>query len=1034
MNKFDSVESVASSFYLEDIESRRESIEILNNINKGTFIEFKYEEYQTLFDEVIKIDIDDLKNKILDFLTSSNEEIKIIFETKRNNYKNQLQEKIFSNLYNKVELEEEIDLLYSEGLNDLDDNSTNLILKNIDEIIEKIKEHLIKESSRLLDEATSYSNNYNIFIQRLNQYKNRIYNEFYSIIHSIINEFYITIKQKFYTNYIEKHLDELYELTKKEKFCQKNFLNISINLKEAMDEDIELLILQYKNWAINHINFLNGKRLQHLNELFLFEQLKNEISNKIDELYKTILLPALAKKAIYNSGDEGVSDYDFSETIINDIDYFFNITINETEDQIDKMKGNKFEIEEDWKNPDFSQVKRKLFEHIINDFKNFSDIYKNKEINDFYNFMSTNMHNNFKQIIDNFIPSFGKDYFENLLKYNEIQKIKSLYGNLKYSLGITLTYYIFLTYSNSMALLPVDLVIKMMTLNHIESLVDKKNDELISLLYSKFEEFLELSKNNLVDIYINYIRKDISLKEDFNSNIIDLLSSILENKRYTFEDEYINMMNTYIKNPFIEQYIKTLNESTDDMLNFIFENKEVFRIELEGLLIMDEDKEKVLNRIDTKINDTLNLVEEIQVYFKSFKISKEIEDFLDNFAEKNIISLHKEIKKIFDDDTKYLILDNLQINSENYTKAYLSENIESKLNQTFILFKDSFFYKINESLYKYGTTDKAYLTNLDKEIINSSNGRNRRLEEIQEGFTDLRLENTFKSLKASSQLVKQEIQTLDLFSNFEDKIKKYMNTIKEQYEIAKNSIKDRKYTEEISNKLYEKLEELKNLSISYYNNVKIKYDKTKEYLENSIIKIDKLIEKSSNITFTTINDKYKEIKNNFTKINNTIENRDKKEPIIESNTNYQIEIESYEMILNNEFLFDIILEDGKYKLKGVSINRNRPRSIFIHFSSVLDSCPNKEKEMTVNLNNISSIVDLEFDSSSLKTFITKKYNFIEYSIDNKFYNGTQEINTVSIGNIHVQKFICKKELMDPPLGEKYREEVPAKKGTITDLL
>ena len=133
------------------------------------------------------------------------------------------------------------------------------------------------------------------------------------------------------------------------------------------------------------------------------------------------------------------------------------------------MKGNKFEIEEDWKNPDFSQVKRKLFEHIINDFKNFSDIYKNKEINDFYNFMSTNMHNNFKQIIDNFIPSFGKDYFENLLKYNEIQKIKSLYGNLKYSLGITLTYYIFLTYSNSMALLPVDLVIKMMTLNHIES-------------------------------------------------------------------------------------------------------------------------------------------------------------------------------------------------------------------------------------------------------------------------------------------------------------------------------------------------------------------------------------------------------------------------------------------------------------------------------------------------------------------------------------------------------------------------------------
>jgi hypothetical protein len=341
---------------------------------------------------------------------------------------------------------------------------------------------------------------------------------------------------------------------------------------------------------------------------------------------------------------------------------------------------------------------------------------------------------------------------------------------------------------------------------------------------------------------------------------------------------------------------------------------------------------------------------------------------------------------------------------------------------------------MNESLYKYGTIDNVYLTNLDKEIINVSNGRNRRLEEIQEGFTDLRLENTFKSLKASSQLVKQEIQTLDLFSNFEDKINKYMNTIKEQYEISKNAIKDRKYTEEISKNLYQRLEELKELSISYYNKVKIKYDKIKEYLEDSIIKIDELIEKSSNITYTTINDKYKEIKNNFKQINNKIVNSDKIEPITNSSQNSQIEIVISEMILNNEFLFDIILEDSKYKLKGQSINKNRPKSIFIHFSSIIDSCPYKEKEMTINLNNISSIVDLEFDSSSLKTFITKKYNFTEYFIDNKFYNGTQEIHFVSFGGISVKKYVCKKELVEAPLGEKEREIVPTKSGTVIELL
>ena len=1027
LNKYDSLESVSSSFYLENMENGREMNELLNNFN----IEFKNEEYQTLFDEVLKIDIDDLKNRILDFWSSSNEEIKRIFETKRNSYKNQLQEKIFSIFYNKIELEDEINLLYSEGLNDIDDNSKNLILKYTDEIIEKIKEHLIKESSRLSDESTSYSNNYNIIIQRLNQYKNKIYDELYSIIHSATNDFYIEIKQKFYTNYLEKYLDELYESIKKEKFSEIYFLNNSISLKEVIEEEIELLTLEYKNWAMNHINFINEKKIQSLNELFSFAELKEEINNKIDDLYKTILLPTLQKKAIYNSGDEGVSDYDFSETIINDIESFINTKNNDAKVQIEKMKGNKFKIEKDWKKPDFSNINKDIFEDIINDFNiNFSSTYKNKELNDFYNVMSTNLENNFKKILDNFIPSFGKDYFERLLKYNEIQKIKSIYGNIQYSLGITLTYYMFLTYSNSLDSLPEDLEIKIMALNNIELLAQKKNNELLSLLYSKFEDFLEETKNNLVDIYINYIKEDNSLKNDFNTNIIDLLSSIIEKNRYIFEDDYINMMNTYIKNPFIEQYSKALKESNDDMLNFIFENKEQLRTELEDQLSLD--KEETLHSIDIKINDTLNLVEEIQKHFDSFKISKEIEDFLNNFAEKKILSLHQGIKNIFDDKTKY-ILDNLNKNSENYKQSYLSENIESKLNQAYMLFKDSYFDKMNETLNKYGTTDNIYLTNLEKEINSVSNKRNRRLEEMQESFPDLRLENTFKSLKASSQLVKQKIQTLDLFSKFEVNINKYINNIKEQYEISKNSIKNKNFTEEINIKLYEKLEELKEYSISYYNNFKIKYDKVKDYIEDSIINVDKLIEKSSDISLKVINDKYKEIKNNFKQINNKIENTKKIEPItinkIESNINYQIQITFNEMIINNEFFFDINLEDGKYKLKGQLINKNRPKSFIVDFAKKKGKCIFERKEMTIKLKDISSIVDLEFYSSSLKTIITKKDKIPEYSIDYKYYKDIEVNEKVIFGNTQVPKIVCIKEL-----SKEFSETIPAKSETITEYL
>jgi hypothetical protein len=309
---------------------------------------------------------------------------------------------------------------------------------------------------------------------------------------------------------------------------------------------------------------------------------------------------------------------------------------------------------------------------------------------------------------------------------------------------------------------------------------------------------------------------------------------------------------------------------------------------------------------------------------------------------------------------------------------------------------------------------------------------------MQEGFPDLRLENTFKSLKASSQLVKQKIQTLDLFSKFEDKINNYINNIKEQYEIIKNSIKNKNFTEEISTKLYEKLEELKEHSISYYNNFKIKYEQIKDYLEDSIINIDKLIEKSSNITYKVINDKYKEIKNNFKQINNKIENTKKIEPItinkIESNINYQIQITFKEMIINNEFFFDINLEDGKYKLKGQLINKNRPKSFIIDFATKKGKCAFEGKEMTINLNSISSIVELEFDSSSLKTSITKKDNIPEYTIDYKYYKEIEINEKVNFGNTPVPKIDCKKELIVTPVGKKDRETIPAKYETITEKL
>ena len=293
-------------------------------------------------------------------------------------------------------------------------------------------------------------------------------------------------------------------------------------------------------------------------------------------------------------------------------------------------------------------------------------------------------------------------------------------------------------------------------------------------------------------------------------------------------------------------------------------------------------------------------------------------------------------------------------------------------------------------------------------------------------------------MKSSSQSAKQQIQTLDLFSNFDEKINKYINIINEEYEITKISITKRKYTEEITIELNKILDELKEISILYYDKFKKNYNKAKEYIEDSILKIDKLIEKSSNITNNAINDKFQEIKKNYHTINDNNENNQENHiNLVDSFGKYQIHIKIDEIIKKNKFYFEIINENGIYKLKGQSINGNRPKSFSIDYSSKVGICVEKGKELTIRLDNISSIVDLEFDSSLLVASIIKRYNFSEYFISYTFYNETQISSNTTIGGIKInkQKGSCIRKLItELSEGEKDNEKISSKSGTVEDSI
>ena len=76
--------------------------------------------------------------------------------------------------------------------------------------------------------------------------------------------------------------------------------------------------------------------------------------------------------------------------------------------------------------------------------------------------------------MDDFIPSFGVDFFERILKFNEIQKINLLYRHLKHSLAQTITYYIVTASIHESIHLPIDIKLKLFNLNDLDSTVKIK--------------------------------------------------------------------------------------------------------------------------------------------------------------------------------------------------------------------------------------------------------------------------------------------------------------------------------------------------------------------------------------------------------------------------------------------------------------------------------------------------------------------------------------------------------------------------------
>ena len=468
-------ELALAKFYLENSingKQIKENYEVINNAN---FIDLQTDVYQKLIDENLKIEPDELIKNIINLLNKLNEKNQNDFNFEYEKYNKILLDKLYNEFDTPDNIIKKINSLYSKGINDSNEKTKNKIYNSIESVLTNITNHLKNEASRLSLKLTSYSTDFSYIQKRLNDYKVSIYNQYYSAITYAVNDFHMEILGKFYDRYINKGLKEYEKNIDDTSFGTAKFLNMSIDLDEIIEKKFKLIyITEFRNTTYNEIRYLFQKNIQNLDKLFDFKSIKNTINNTIDNIYTTDLLPILKKVGTYTPGDEVVSDYDLSSKIVTEIDDYLTKQISLTKKLMKEMEGEGYIIN-DIPPADFSSGKGNVYDTIKNMFTNFKMTYMIKENKEFNDVVKKNALYNFKNLMDNFITSFGIDFFNRIVKYNKIQKITSLYHNLKYSLEQTLIYYIGLSQNIEEGMnFPLDMKLKIFNLNNLDNIVKEK--------------------------------------------------------------------------------------------------------------------------------------------------------------------------------------------------------------------------------------------------------------------------------------------------------------------------------------------------------------------------------------------------------------------------------------------------------------------------------------------------------------------------------------------------------------------------------
>lgn len=182
-------ELIIAKFYLENIINKNHINNIYDEINNGIINVPNNAVYNSTI-TTWNVYINELIRNLYNSLNALNINIEINFNNELKKYKIVLKDKIYNEFFVKENFEEKLNSSFINEYSNINSysNSRQEINGILNSILNKIKYHLTKEADRLSKETTKYNNNYIYIRNRLENYKNSIYEQLYSsIISKVIN-------------------------------------------------------------------------------------------------------------------------------------------------------------------------------------------------------------------------------------------------------------------------------------------------------------------------------------------------------------------------------------------------------------------------------------------------------------------------------------------------------------------------------------------------------------------------------------------------------------------------------------------------------------------------------------------------------------------------------------------------------------------------------------------------------------------------------------------------------------------------------